>query len=39
VLDYDHEDENTVFILLSKDGTLIVKESILDKLEKTIRSF
>ncbi|MDR0287656.1 MAG: hypothetical protein LBI03_08155 [Clostridiales bacterium] len=39
VLDYDHEDQNTVFILSSKDETLIVKESILDKLEETIRSF
>jgi hypothetical protein len=39
VLDYDHEEPNTVFILSSKDGTLIVKESTLDKLEETIRSF
>ena len=39
VLDYDHEDPNTVFILSSKDETLIVKESILDKLEEALRSF
>jgi hypothetical protein len=39
VLDYDHEDTNTVFVLSSRNGTLIVKESILDKLEETLRSF
>ena len=39
VLDYDHEDPNVVFILSSKDGTLVVKESILNKLEEALRSF
>ena len=39
VLDYDHEDLNTVFILTSIDGILTVKESALDKLEETLRSF
>ena len=39
VLDYDHEDPDSVFVLSQKDETLIVKESTLDKLEKTLRSF
>lgn len=39
VLDYDHEDENSVFILSSLKGTPVIKESSLDKLEETIRSF
>jgi hypothetical protein len=39
VLDYDHEDQNSVFILSSKDGILVVKESVLDKLEEILRSF
>jgi hypothetical protein len=39
VFDYDHEDQNSVFILSSKDGVLVVKECILDKLEETLRSF
>ena len=39
VLDYDHEDHNTVFVLASKNGTLIVKESTLDNLEKILRLF
>ena len=39
VLDYDHEDPNVVFILSSRDGTLVVKESTLTKLEEVLRSF
>lgn len=39
VLDYDHEDSDTVFILSSISGILTVKESSLDKLEETLRSF
>jgi len=39
VFDYDHDDPDNVFILSSKDGTLIVKECTLDKLDETLRSF
>jgi len=39
VLDYDHEYPNTVFILSSRDDTLIVRESTLNELEETLRSF
>jgi len=39
VLDYDHEELDTVYILSSKDGTIFVKECTLDKLEETIRTF
>ena len=39
ILDYDYEDLNTVFVISSIDGTLIVKENTLDKLEATLRSF
>lgn len=38
-LDYDHDEPDNVFILSPKDGTLIVKECTLDKMEKTLRSF
>jgi len=39
VLDYDHEELDSVYIMSSKDGTIFVKECTLDKLEETIRTF
>jgi hypothetical protein len=39
ILDYDYEDLNTVFILLSKDGTIFVKECTIDRIEETLGSF
>ena len=39
VLDYDHEDPDNVFILSSMNGTICVKESKLEQLEETLRSF
>lgn len=39
VLDYDHEDQDTILVMSSNNETLVVKESILDRLEETLRSF
>lgn len=36
-LDYDYEDADTVSILYQENGTLMVREAPLDKLEETIR--
>ena len=38
-LDYDYEDIDNLFIMTSIDGTLIVKECTLDKMEETLRAF
>ena len=38
-LDYDHEEIDNLFIMSPINGTLIVKECTLDKMEETLRSF
>ena len=38
-LDYDYEDMDNLFIMSSLDGTIIVKECTLDKMEETLGSF
>ena len=39
VVDYDYDDPDVVFILSPKDGTIFVKECILEKLDEILRSF
>ena len=38
-IDYDHDEIDNLFIMTSINGTLIVKECTLDKMEETLRSF